>query len=505
MLLISLSASLKAELTLDLLGTYETGVFDESAAEIVDYDPATKRLFVVNGDASGIDVLEISDPTQPELLFTIDLSPFGAGPTSVAVDPRKKYSEIAVAVAADPVTDPGKIVFFTTNGGFLNEVTVGSLPDMVIYSPNGKQVAVANEGEPDGGVDPEGSISLIDVKKGAANVKADDVKTIGFSKLDSEGAPDGLRVFPDAESIAQDLEPEYIAYGKNGKTLFATLQEANAVAIVDAKKGELEKVVSLGTLDHSIEGYGIDASDKDDAINIATWPVKGMFMPDSIASYTYKGKNYFITANEGDDRGEDERIKNLILDPTAFPNAAALQEDDALGRLGVSTIDGDLDGDGDYDELFSYGSRTFTIWDENGSMVFDSGDDFEQITALVFPDNFNANNDENDAEGRSDNKGPEPEAVTIGMLNGKVYAFIGLERIGGVMIYDVTSPFAVSFESYTNNRDFIADVETPAAGDLGPEGLKFIPADASPNGEPLLVVANEVSGTTSIFQIVDGE
>ena len=217
-----------------------------------------------------------------------------------------------------------------------------------------------------------------------------------------------MQLFPDAASIAQDLEPEYIAYSKNGKMLLATLQEANAVAIVDAQKGKLKKVIPLGTQDHSIEGYGIDASDRDDAINIATWPVKGMFMPDAIASYTYKGKSYYITANEGDDRGEDERIKDLVLDPTAFPDAAALQEDEELGRLGVSTIDGDIDGDGDYDELFSYGSRSFTIWDEKGRMVFDNGDDFEQITALVFPDNFNASNDENDPEGRSDNKGPKP-------------------------------------------------------------------------------------------------
>ena len=39
------------------------------------------------------------------------------------------------------------------------------------------------------------------------------------------------------------------------------------------------------------------------------------------------------------------------------------------------------------------------------------------------------------------------------------------------------------------------------AGDLGPEGLVFIPAAQSPNGRPLLVVGNEVSGTTAVLQL----
>lgn len=494
-------SSLSARITLEKRGTYETGIFDESAAEIVDHDWKTQRLFVVNADTDSIDVLDVSDVDNPSLAFSIDVSPWGS-PNSVAVDPRNRIDEIAVAVEAPVVTDPGFVLFFDTDGNFIKSLQVGALPDMVAYGQKGKKLAVANEGEPDGGIDPEGSVSLISVPRGGALATQDDVVTIGFGSLDIDGAPDGLRLFPGVESIAQDLEPEYIAFSPYGVRLWVTLQEANAVAVINTYSEKLEKVIPLGTIDHDKWGFGIDASDKDDIVNIMNWPVHGMFMPDSIASYSYQGNVYYITANEGDDRGEDERIEDLDLDPIAFPNAAILQDEEMLGRLGVSSIDGDTDGDGDYDELYSYGTRSFTIWDANGRVIFDSGDDFETITSMMFPDDFNSSNDDNDDfDSRSDAKGPEPEAVTVANFWGRTYAFIGLERIGGIMVYDVTNPKRVKFVEYVNNRDFSADAETSEAGDLGPEGLKFISAHRSPTKTPLLVVANEVSGTTTIYEI----
>ncbi|KAA5539936.1 DUF839 domain-containing protein [Roseiconus nitratireducens] len=310
----------------------------------------------------------------------------------------------------------------------------------------------------------------------------------------------GIRVFPGVE-LANDLEPEYISVSPDGLTARVTLQEANAFAVLDIASGVITDIQPLGVKDHSIPGFGLDASDRDDAINIANWPVFGMYMPDAVTSFEIAGVTYFATANEGDDRGEDERIKDLTLDPTAFPNAAELQEDENLGRLGVSTIDGDIDGDGDYDQLFAYGARSFSIWDADGNLVFDSGDQFEQITAAAYPDNFNASNDDNEPETRSDAKGPEPEAITTGVVNGRTLAFVGLERIGGIMVYDVTDPTAPVFQQYINNRDFSGDPESGTAGDLGVEDLKFIPAADSPNGAPLLLSSNEVSGTVSVFQI----
>ncbi len=265
--------------------------------------------------------------------------------------------------------------------------------------------------------------------------------------------------------------------------------------------------VVLGMIDFT-QPAGLDASDRDDAINITHWPVWGMFMPDTIATFAdADGNTYFVTANEGDDRGEDERIGDLSLDPAVFPNAADLQQNEQLGRLGASTVDGNLDDDPELERLQVYGARSFTIWDRFGNLVYDSGDDLEQRTAAAFPDHFNANNDEGPSlESRSDNKGPEPEALAVSTLpDGRVVAFIGLERIGGVAAYDVTDPRNVTFLQYVNNRDFTQtynedalELDPTLAGDLAPEGIAVF---TGPEGKPMIGIANEVSFTTTLYDI----
>jgi len=505
-------ADSKKTIELSVLGTYETGLFDGSAAEIAAFDKKSEKLFVTNADANTLDVLDISDPTNPSLVNTINLVPYGDGVNSVAA----KKGLVAVAVEADPKQDPGKVVFFDSDGNYLHDVTVGALPDMVTFTNNGKKVLVANEGEPDnyctGNNDPEGSISIIDLKKGVTKAK---VTTADFNSFDSQIddlRDEGIRIFGPDATVSQDLEPEYIAVLDNKKAMIS-LQENNAFAILDIKKGKITDLVPLGTKDHSLLGNQLDASDKDGVINIANWPVKGMYQPDSITSYKTDGERFVVSANEGDAReydcflggvdeeAEDSDIADITLDPTVFPNAAVLQDDANLGRLGVSLVEGDTDNDGDFDELFSFGTRSFSIWNSDGQQVFDSGDALEQITAAALPDNFNANNDDNEFEDRSDNKGPEPEGVVVGKIKGEHYAFIGLERVGGIVVYNVSDPEEPEFVQYINNRDFTVDVETSEAGDLGPEGLVFIKKSDSPIKEPLLVVTNEVSGTTTIYQI----
>jgi hypothetical protein len=244
------------------------------------------------------------------------------------------------------------------------------------------------------------------------------------------------------------------------------------------------------------QSNGLDASDKDGGINIQPWPVLGMYQPDAIASFSINHQTYLITANEGDARdydgfSEEERIKDLTLDPTAFPKAADLQNDANLGRLTVTSTLGDPDGDGDFDQLYAFGGRSFSIWKADGSVVFDSGDQLEQITASLVPALFNSDDgDPEKFDTRSDNKGPEPEGVTTGVIGGRTYAFIGLERTGGVMVYDITNP----------NRPAFVDYAT-TTGDVAPEGLTFVAADHSPTCKPLLIVSNEVSGTTTFYEI----
>jgi DNA-binding beta-propeller fold protein YncE len=522
---------------LSTLGTYASGIFDESAAEIIAHDPINQRLFVVNANNATVDVLDINDPALPTLMSTIDASAEGGPANSVAV-----YGDlVAVAIEASVKQDNGKVVFYnTTDLNKIGEVTVGNLPDMVTFTRDGQAVLVANEGEPndDYSNDPEGSVSIIDLSNGVASAT---VTTADFTAFNAEQAAleaKGLRVFGPGATLAQDMEPEYIAVSVDNETAWVTLQENNAVAELDIAAGEITAILPLGFKDHSIIGNELDASNDDSGINIRNWPVKGMYHPDSITSYGYNGKTYYLTANEGDSRDydtwtEEFRIGDLTL-TGPLAGIAGLQDDENLGRLLVtSTLGvsngcnasqlpadlGDLNGDSvididdvefyvknncEYDTLYSYGARSFSIWSADGTRVFDSGSEIERITASLIPDNFNGQNDENSFDNRSDDKGPEPEAITVGEINGQTFAFIGLERAGGIIVYNVTNPQNPEFVQYINNRDFSVsqtDLENGMAGDLGPEGLVFIPAGQSPNSKPMLAVGNEVSGTTTLYGI----
>ena len=494
------ASTAEAQVTLNMLGRYATGSFDEGAQEIAAYSAADQRLFVTNAEANTVDVVSIADPASPTLEMSIDMSAYGDGVNSVAVH----GGVLAVAVEADPSTDPGSIVFFDTAGAHLNTVEVGSLPDMVAFSPDGRYAVVANEGEPadDYSVDPEGSVSIIDLADG---VDAASVATVSFNAFDGEPLPEGMHQGNPASSFSQNVEPEYVVVTPDSSAAYVIMQESNAIARIDLATATLDAVAGLGFVDRN--EVPIDASNNDGGINIRTWPVFGMYQPDAAAIVETGAGAFLLTANEGDARdydaySEEERIADLTLDPDAFPNAAELQAEDQLGRLLATTAMGDDDGDGDHDRIFVYGGRSFSVWDDRGALVWDSGDAFERITAERLPDDFNSTNDENDSfDNRSDDKGPEPEGLTVGTVGDRTYAFIGLERIGGIMVYDVTDPTAPSFVEYTNTRDFSGDAEAGTAGDLAPEGLLFIPAEDSPNGAPLLVVTSEVSGSTVVFEV----
>jgi hypothetical protein len=496
-------------ITLEELGTYASGVFDGSAAEIVAHDPRTQRLFVVNAANATVDVLDIEDPSDPTLEFAIDATEYGAVVNSV--DVRKDV--VAAAVEADPSQEPGSVVFFDTDGEFLSEVKVGALPDMLTFTPDGTKVVVANEGEPagycEGTEDPEGSVSIIDVRGKARNVKQSDVKTATFTSFNGrkdELRASGVRIFGPGATIAQDLEPEYVAVSTNSSRAWVALQENNALAIVDLDAARVKKIVPLGLKDHWRPRNGFDASDEDGAINITSHPTSGMYMPDGIDSFRVRGRDVLIMANEGDAReydcyGEEARVADLELDPQVFPNAAELQQDDNLGRLKTTTTSPTND-EGQYTEIYSFGARSFSIRNARGRRLFDSGKEFEKKTAALLPDEFNSNNDENDSfDTRSDDKGPEPEGVDVGRVAGRTYAFIGLERVGGVMVYDVSRPANARFVDYATSRDFDGDPAAGTAGDLGPEGILFIPRNESSTHKPLVVVANEVSGTTTIYEV----
>ena len=928
----------RAPLELSVLGTYSTGL-GEASSEIATYDPQSRRVFVTNAASKSVDILDVRAPSSPTRIARIDVAALGT-PNSVAVEDGL----VAVAIEAPVKTDAGLVAFYTVSGALIAQVRVGSQPDMLTFTPDGRNVLVANEGEPSGyggatDVDPEGSVSIIRVPHGHGEWKkfgASNVRHATFKQYNGQEASlreKGIRIYGPGASAAQDFEPEYVAVSSDSRTAYVTLQENNAIAVVDIARGAVTKLLPLGykdyralpqtnatyewsnlpvvgrttagqkinlggfsglafegttrdgklkfvthtdrgpngeptgivrpfllpdftprivrfTLDPSngrfdltqeillkrpngkpltglpntalstnasqpyndevpvdlfgnvvpldplgadlegvvvaddgtfwmadeyrpaiyhfdargrllqryipigthaaagkpvpaagvagefgiealpaviaqrrqnrgmealaeydgklyafvqsparnpstlangalnvmrnvrlvefdpatlatrqfiysldnpallnaadtpadkigdavasvngeiyvverdddavpasdlsvitkkvykfklgvatdvtavdtlypilrngatvnlsldqmttaelasvgvqgitkslhvdlaqagyasvqkVEGLtllengqlavlndndfgvarividnatgtftraadytpeavtlglislpGLDASDRDSQINIRNWPLYGMYEPDAIAAYRAKGRTYLVTANEGDAREwpgfvEEARVSTLTLDSAAFPDAAALKQNANLGRHTVTKALGDADGNNAYENLFTLGGRSFSIWSTDGEQVYDSGSDFERITADALPASFNASNNNSTLDDRSDNKGPEPEAVAVGEIDGRMYAFIGLERIGGIVMYDVTDPTTPLFVDYLNNRDFAA-----GTGDLGPEGLKFIPAHESPNGRPMLLAANEISGTVTLYKI----
>ncbi len=328
-------------------------------------------------------------------------------------------------------------------------------------------------------------------------MSADDLAAAGIVPV----AKNKLLNLPSIGYLASD-KPEGLAALPN-----------NALAVLNDNDFGL---AGAGITDNSILGIiefcsdnAIDASNRAEEINIRNWPVLSFYQPDAITSYEVDGRSYIVTANEGDARdyddfSEEERVGDLMLDPTAYPDAATIQNDTLLGRLLATTANGDYDGDGDFDQIFGYGARSFSIFDDKGNLVFDSGNDFARIIAELDPDNFNSNNDDNDSrKSRSDDKGIEPEAVAIATQGDATYALIGLERYGGIMVYNVTDPSNPYFVNFVNNRNFDVDAESAGAGDLGVEDVVFVPAVDSPNGEPLVVTANEVSGTVTVFGVGD--
>lgn len=451
------------------------------AAEITAYDPITQRLFVVNNDAAGnkIDVIDFKNPASLSApIAAISITSLGAA-NSVAVSNGK----LAVAIESSDKQAPGKVAVYNTNDyKEVKVITVGALPDMVTYSPDGNFILTANEGEPNDAYtnDPDGSISIINVRD---NYSVTTLNLAGFASQEASLRAKGLRKFGLNASFAKDMEPEYIAISDDSRTAWVTLQENNAIAKVDINSKTITDIFPLGFKDYNLAANAVDLSDRDGGISLKNSPVLGMYQPDAIAFYQVNGIPYLFTANEGDAReyagfNEMKRGKDWNFDATAFPNAAALKADAVLGRLNISGFPSDTDGDGDIDGIFSLGARSFTVWNGNtGALVFDSKNDLEQkaIAAGVYDD------------GRSDDKGVEPEGIALGMVGNKKVAFVGLERADAVALYDVTNP---------TNPIFLQLLK---CGDA-PEGVLFIPAKDAPGQQSLLIVSSENDGVIKVYR-----
>ena len=459
----------------------------EGYAEVPAYDATSQRAFVVNAEDSSVDIIDMSTPSMPTLHYRLVIS--NGEPNSVAVSSN---GLVGVAVAVDPKQDNGLAMFFDTDGTLVGSITAGALPDMITFTNDGTKALVANEGEPDDDyvVDPVGSVTVIDV----SDTTSLTATQVGFTSFNSQMATleaNGVRIFGPGATVAQDLEPEYIAVAGDDSTATIVMQENNAVATLDLSTNTITGIHALGFKDYSTMSF--DLSDKDGGVNFQSWEnVKGMYQPDAMTSFVAgDGATYYVSANEGDARdydgySEEERAEDLNLDATSFPNGVS---DADLGRLKTTTADdcGDTDGDGDVDFICSYGARSFSIWEYDSTgdfvQVWDSGDEVEQLMAV------NGQWINGYTGSRNDDKGSEPEGVITGEFAGRILAFVALERSGGVMIYDVTNPAEPFFEQYVYMHDHVS-----------PEAMVFVSGADSPNGAPMLIVANEVSGTVAILQ-----
>jgi len=486
----------------------KTGGFaSANGAEIPAFDPVSKRLYTVAGTV--VEVLSVSNTGTLSLIGSLPSGltpPAGttAIPNSVATNNGILAVSFAIVNSTTNAQQAGRVGFYTAaTGAFLNVVMVGALPDMIAFTPDGSKLLSADEGEPNSygqpnSVDPEGTVSIINLANGVANAT---VQTAGFTSFNGQAAAlrtAGVRIYGPGATVAQDFEPEYVAFSADGQTARIILQENNAIAVLDIASATFTSIQPLGLKNHSLPGNGLDASDQDGpAINIQTRPIFGMYQPDAIARYTVGGQDYYVTANEGDSRsytGFNEEVRvsagTYVLDPAAFPNAATLKASSNLGRLQLTNASGDTDGDGDFDRIQAFGARSFSIWNAGGIQIFDSGDQLEQITAAKTPTLFNSDGAAANFDTRSDNKGPEPEGVAIGAINNITYAFVGMERTGDVIVYDVTNPAAPVFVQYLNVPE-----------DRGVEGLIFVSAASSPTGNALLITTAEASLTVSVYEI----
>lgn len=457
------------------IGSIDIG--EAGAAEISAYDPATKRLFVVNnGGVNKIDVLDMADPAKMSVIKSITIT--GGAVNSLSIHDGK----LAAAIEAADKQAAGKVtVYKTSDYSEIKTIATGALPDMVTFSPNGEYILTANEGEPNAAynIDPIGSVSVISVNNDYSVVNVD---FAGFAAQQEALMQKGLRIFGKNATFASDIEPEYITVSADSKTAWVTLQENNAIAKIDLTTKKATDIFPLGFKDYNAAGNAIDVSDKDDAVAFANWNIKGMYQPDAIAVLQSGNIPYLFTVNEGDVREYDgfkeaDRIKNLTLDATAFPDAANLQKDPKLGRLNVTKTLGDVNGDGKYETLYSFGARSFSVWNGNtGALVFDSKNELEvKCNAAKYYD-----------DNRSDDKGVEPEGIAIGQMGNKQVAFIGMERADAVAVYDVTNPAAPVFQQLLKCGD-------------APEGVLFVPAKNSPTGKSLLIISSEDDGVVKVY------
>ncbi|HEY9878801.1 MAG TPA: hypothetical protein V6D29_10115 [Leptolyngbyaceae cyanobacterium] len=359
--------------SLVLLKQYAVG---GAVAEIISASPDGATLAFTNAGDKQIGFIDIRDVQAPEALGTVDVSGLGE-PTSVAITPNSQYAIAAILAEGD---NPGLLIFIDpTTRELVGQLQLpGVGPDSVAITPDGSKVVVAIEDEEDTDNLPgkrPGSIAIATINY--ANPSQSTVTSVSLDLSTVEGV-----------NYAADVQPEFVAISPDGQTAAVTLQENNAIALIDLATAQVTRLFSAGTVVHN----QADLTDDDNAqFNQA---FTGRREPDSIA-FSPDGR-YLITANEGDT---------------------------SLESFG--------------DDVWS-GGRGWSIFDLDGNVVYESGASLEMLAAQqgMYPDD------------RSEKRGIEVEGATVATIGGNPLAFVASERGSFVAAYDISkveSPQLVGF------------------------------------------------------------
>lgn len=508
-----LASVVPATAQLTYVTTFSANNGNTGAGEIISFDSSTKRVFATqsSGLSHGVNWFDFSNPAAPTAGGFVDFSNlYGNGAsgiaslTSVAIDPMGRGFGVAAVVPtlnADYST-LGRIgIFDTSTGAILNTLDIGYHPDSVSFTPDGSRILIANEGEYvdiPSQVNRPGGISVVDLagvtslNKGTtlAGLTQSSVTTRDFTGVDISSAR--YNSLPGAtngavESAINNIEPEYIT--SIGGKAYASLQEANAIGVYDLNTNQWTNVFSMGTRAMN----NVDLTRRN-GINLeATTPFVGLPMPDTIASFQHGGKTYIVTANEGDARGADDAdVMRVSAARTAGLFAPGVEIDTKYNNLNISIIDG-LDENGKIVVPHVYGGRGFSVIDaETGQVVYDSlnstGTNFESIISQLDPGVWPAPINLDD---RSDDKGPEPEALTIGEIDGVMYLFVGMERSDNILMFSLADP---------TNPQFVQLVRVGSSE--APESMAFLDKDLSGLDQDYLLVSYEDTNDIQVFSVI---
>ena len=297
-------APLASALELKPLALYQSGY--PEGTEIVSLQASSMRVIVSNSAQGQVDILQLDPAKGLNRIARHSLVAEGMGEITSAIF-HPSADLFAVCIRNSDGLKNGRVEFRAADDGkLLNTVEIGIWPDSLAFSPKGDFVVVANEGEGyvrdgEGFRSGEGSISLIDLRAGVAAAKHSLITLPDLAGVEGATQAEHKRLVErmiDGEELKipfgtspEHIEPEYVTFSPDGTRAYVSLQENNAIAVVDVLQGKLDRVFGLGTVRHA-------ADIVDDGQYAPTAELFALREPDALA-VSADGR-YLISADEGD-------------------------------------------------------------------------------------------------------------------------------------------------------------------------------------------------------------